>query len=131
MSGTSANARVDPELEAVSASVLRRLQEQTGDDDGELLRELVDVFLADADETCGKLAELLGRQDAAGIGREAHRLKSGAANLGAQRMTDLCKLLELAGNAGEVAELASLLQQLTDEVPKVQAGLEEYVKNLG
>ena len=113
----------DIDLPAVDTDVLVRLQEQTGDEDGELLQELVDVFLEDATETCTRLKEMSAAGPSDAIAREAHRLKSGAANLGAAQMTLLCKNLELVGASGTMEEINTLIARLTEQLPGVERGL--------
>lgn len=125
-----------PKLDAseqpfVDTDVLVRLQEQTGDEDGELLQELVEVFVEDAKETCTRLAEMISAGPSEDLSREAHRLKSGAANLGAARMTALCKQLELIGATGDRAEIKGLITRLTDELPEVERQLRAYLERVG
>ena len=116
--------------EAVSFEVLGRLREQTGDEDGELIRELIEVFSEDAIEACGRLQGLLQAGDTATLSREAHRLKSGAANLGAVGMTELCKELEAVAGRDEAEATAKRVHQLVQEVPRAIAGLESYLTTL-
>lgn len=116
--------------EAVSFEVLGRLREQTGDDDGELVRELIEVFSEDAQESCGRLQELAQSGDTQTLSREAHRLKSGAANLGALNMTRLCKLVEEVAGRGEADAAAAGVDELVAEVPKAIDGLNAYLNTL-
>lgn len=115
---------------AVDTQVLVRLREQTGDDDGELLQELVAVFVEDARETCERLSELVQAGPSETVSREAHRLKSGAANLGATAMTALCKELELKGENEAAATLQDLVRGLTTELARVEVALQSYVAEL-
>ena len=124
MSQTTHEATVDTQ-------VLVRLQDQTGDEDGELLAELVAVFVEDARETCSRLAGLAQAGPSETVSREAHRLKSGAANLGATVMTSLCKELETKGASEPASTLQDLVTQLTDELARVEPALHAYVDSLG
>lgn len=116
---------------SVCFDTLRTLQEQTGDEDGELIQELVEVFSEDANETQVRLQELLVQSDAKALSGEAHRLKSGAANLGATRLTALCKDLEHTAGAGDLTGSAPLVKDIAEEIPRTIAGLGEYVASLG
>lgn len=116
--------------DSVSEDVLRHLQEQTGDEDGELLNELVEVFVTDAQETCTKMQELLAAGNATQLSREGHRLKSGAANLGATHMTALCKEIEHRGNAQDLTVMPQLIADLTSELVRVEQDLNAYLSKL-
>ena len=124
---TRADGNPEP---AISEAILQRLREQTGDEDGELVRELVEVFVLDAEETVERLMELFRAGDATTVASEAHRLKSGAGNLGAQTMAELCSALERAGNASDLPATGTLILHLSEETQRVVDHLQAYVAAL-
>lgn len=116
---------------AIDQAVLARLREDTGDDDGELIEELVQVF---AEEATTVAATLLATADAAddeGTMGAAHKLKSGAANLGAEALRALCEALEHAGRDRRSAEIPPLAAQLPATLEAAVAGLQDYLASIG
>lgn len=132
MPSNAALQRADHEP-AVSVAVLQRLQEQTGDEDGELLRELAEVFLSDARDSCALFKEHLSTDNFEQYSREAHRIKSGAANLGATHLTELCQAMETQGHnhtAGDKRPLEQLLAEFEAELAAVDTALNAYIASL-
>jgi CheY-like chemotaxis protein len=68
---------------------------------------MIAIFLDDAPAHIDALREAVSKRDSAAIAREAHALKSGAGNVGAMRIYELCEKLESGlGDPGKVfAEL--------------------------
>ena len=87
----------------IDPSALDSLMEITGGDP-DFLREMIDVFLADAVDLLAAMDEALVRGDTVVLRRAAHSLKSNAATFGATRLTALARQLE---ELGETAELPS------------------------
>lgn len=118
------------EAVSIDTKVLARLQEQTGDEDGELMAELATVFIADARDACATLKTMAAAGPSDALSREAHRMKSGAANLGASVMTSICKELEERGASAPTAALVALVDRLTAELEPVESGLATYLAGL-
>ena len=87
--------------------------------------ELVAVFLDDSPEQVRRLAEAVARTDAREVTSAAHRLKGAAANLGADRLAELCRELEAIGREGRAAEFAGRLGVIEDVFDQVRRELEE------
>ena len=115
---------------AISTDVLNRLRDETGDEDGSLIRELVEVFCVDAEESSVRLTQLLEAKDGNALSREAHRVKSGAANMGALRISALCKEVEQTAGDGDLQTAGQSVSQLLEEVPRAIAGLRAYLETL-
>ena len=61
---------------------------------GDLLAQLIDIFADTTPATLSELRSARERDDADAIRRAAHRLKGACQNVGATRMTELCRALE-------------------------------------
>jgi len=70
------------------------LQELAGDDDPDLVAELVELFLDDSRVRMGEIRSALDAGDGERVGRAAHALKSSSANIGALAFSGLCAELE-------------------------------------
>lgn len=117
------------ELPIVDATTLAKLREDTGDEDGELVEELVGVFADEMASSVQQLVASVKAGDHEGLASIAHRLKSGSANLGTARLAALCTALETAGRAQEdTTELAAMIEPISQAAV---AGLREYLSSIG
>jgi HPt (histidine-containing phosphotransfer) domain-containing protein len=103
--------------EAVDHRVLAALSQATGDDPA-FLAELIDTYLADAPALLVAMRDALGAREAGRLRRAAHTLKSTSATLGAHRLADLCRHLEVAEGSAET------LAQAEDEYLRVRVDLQ-------
>lgn len=102
-----------PDMEGapvLDEATLGALQELAGDEDPDLVTELVELFLDDSRGRMGEIRAALDLGDGERVGRAAHALKSSSANIGALAFSGLCADLEriarLDGTPrGELAEL--------------------------
>jgi hypothetical protein len=89
------------------------------------------LFLRDSPSlvrTIAKAAEVL---DEVELTRAAHRLKSGAGNLGARRMVQLCDALEAIGRGNDAARAVELAAELSREFLSVTAEMEMLSRAMG
>jgi HPt (histidine-containing phosphotransfer) domain-containing protein len=61
--------------------------------------------------------------DAAELRRVAHSMKSSSANVGAERLSRLCKALETIGGSGRIDGSLPLLEEASGELQRVVAAL--------
>lgn len=87
------------------------------------LVELIDSFLEDAPQLLSELDQFVQSEDAAGVHRLAHSLKSNGADFGASSFSNLCKELERMGKEGTMDGTADLVAQITTEYGRVEAAL--------
>jgi HPt (histidine-containing phosphotransfer) domain-containing protein len=88
------------------------------------LVELIDSFLEDAPQLLAELNDFIESEDAAGVRRVAHSLKSNGADFGATTFSGLCKELEMRGKEGALDGAADLAAGIAAEYGKVEAALE-------
>jgi two-component system, sensor histidine kinase and response regulator len=104
---------------------LREAMHRLGGDE-ELLRELAEMFFEDAEALLGVVRE--GYADPAQIQevrRAAHSLKGLSSNFGAQRTMTAAFAVEKLAEASKVTELAPAVDELEQEVARLNAGLRE------
>ena len=87
------------------------------------LSMLIDSFLEDAPQLMAELQHALDAGDAAEVRRVAHGLKSNGTDFGAAAFAGLCRDLETAGKAANMAEAAILLPQVQEAYAKVETEL--------
>ncbi|QTN23831.1 response regulator [Rhizobacter sp. AJA081-3] len=120
--GGAAADRVD-EQEVLDTSRLEHLRGMQLDSEPSLVRELIDMFVADTPGHLGALVEALVAADAARLGRVAHRLLSVTQNIGAPRMSALCVEIERLCRLGEIDRVGELTDALAQEHERVNAAL--------
>jgi len=91
---------------------LRSLQD---DAQPHLLRDLIDMFVADAPVHLAAIEEAAGTESADRLRMAAHRLLSITDNIGARRLSELCRQIERAAKQRELDDLEELLSPLRDE----------------
>ena len=89
----------------------------------EYLEELIDSFLEDAPLLIAELHQYLEQDDAAGVRRIAHSLKSNGADFGAARFSELCKDLEKSAMNGKLDNAGEPVAQISREYELVAAAL--------
>jgi HPt (histidine-containing phosphotransfer) domain-containing protein len=109
-----------PEVPVIDES--RLLSEFGGD--REILAELRDLFLDQAPPLYAAILQSMDGDNVPNMVKDAHSLKGACATYGALRLTAVCKVIELAGKAGDletarawravfVAEFAALKDGVT------------------
>ncbi len=107
--------------------ILDGIRELQGDDAPDLLRQVVELYLADAPQNLTALLNAARGRDAQGLALAAHALKSSSANVGLARFSGLCKAVELASRAGDLSSLAQHLPALVREWRQAEQALRREI----
>jgi two-component system, sensor histidine kinase and response regulator len=110
---------------AIDAAIVAALQE----DDGSLLRELRDLFAAEASEQLARMLQAFQEGDATMLATAAHRLKGSAVTFGAWEMQSRCIDLETLAKAGKIKEAQPLIDELASECQRVTSSLDQIIEN--
>ena len=131
----SAPIDTGPEVEQVETSdarfdelALARIKRLKRPDGSDMLTHAIGLFFRSADEGLAALRTAQHHNDAAAVRFNAHKLKSGCANLGAVSMAELCRQLEEVGRAGSIAEAAHLIDSIERHHAEVVDWLEEHIR---
>ncbi len=111
--------------EPVDMSVIESLRE-LGDDD--LVHELVEIFMEDTPPRLEELSKAFVEGDSERIESLAHSLKSSCANLGATRLSEICRELESKGREGELGEAEELIVLSQEEYQRVSESLQNCLE---
>lgn len=101
-----------PVLDASALDAIRALDDDGGDG---LLREILAAYFASCPGLLAQMDEGFAASGADKVRIATHTLKSSSANLGAQRLADICKEAESAARAGDLSTalgLAPLIKQV-------------------
>ena len=112
----SANKNL-PSLDHSIVQELRDLETETQDTG--LLASLVETFAQDASTRLTTVHRALANRDLEQIRVEGHTLKSSSANLGAVKLSSLCKDLESAGHARSLPDALRLVPEIDRELEVV------------
>ena len=95
--------------------------------DEELLTSLVDLFVDQARENIGKMADALAANDRELVAGLAHSLKGSAAVLGAVRLAELCDRMCRTATAGRMHEVRLLHSELEPGVELVVETMRRFL----
>ncbi len=113
------------DMPVLDSTVVETLKELGGEDDPSLFNDLVDAFLADSPARIEAIGAALRSNDADGAWKAAHGLKSSAANMGALRLSEVCRSIEADGQAGRIHEPEARIAQLEAQFDAVAAALDQ------
>jgi HPt (histidine-containing phosphotransfer) domain-containing protein len=92
------------EAPILDKSVIDELRESVGDDD-EFIADLVATYVSESRDHLTAMEQAAEANDAGAIVRPAHTLKSSSAALGAMRLAQVAREIEMAGRAGDSTDL--------------------------
>jgi CheY-like chemotaxis protein/HPt (histidine-containing phosphotransfer) domain-containing protein len=106
-------------------TVLARLQAELGDDEPEIIAELIEMFLADSPQQLASMRAALADGAAEIVQRAAHSLKASSASMGAQRLAAACANVELLARDRQLDEIAASLERLDADYAQAERALQE------
>jgi HPt (histidine-containing phosphotransfer) domain-containing protein len=112
-----------PILDPAALADLRML-----DDDGSFVAEIVELFRSETPRRVEAVLAACERADAGAVTHEAHALKSSAAQLGALRLSGLCRRIELLAREGRLAEATTAVSELGPSAREADGALAEALR---
>ena len=98
-------------------------------DDHEYLLEMIDVFLWEAGKELKEMKEALRAGNDHIVYQKAHKVKSNAGIIQANKLTEILDDIELLGKkGGNKNELTPLVENAVDQYLLVEKALKKYVK---
>ncbi len=108
--------------------VLSSLRELQMEGDPDIIVELGGLFMSRAHQRLESMMAAIENGDPTALYKEAHNMKSSSANLGALRLSSICKDLEQIGRSGNLSGARELLGIAESEYERVRASLEEEMR---
>ncbi len=109
--------------------ILVSLRESVGGDVG-FVRDLVDTYLSDGASQVSAIVAAAAAADADALVRPAHTLKSASYTLGAMRLGDLARALEMRGRGGILEGTAEEADATVREWAAAERALRAWVGTL-
>jgi CheY-like chemotaxis protein/HPt (histidine-containing phosphotransfer) domain-containing protein len=94
-------------------------------DDADLIRTVTECFLEDIPRQLAVLKGCLEAGDAAGLERQAHSIKSAAANVGGKRLQAEAAALEKVANGGDLTAVALRMAELETQFVVLRQAMTE------
>ena len=110
------------EVEHLDFDALNELKQIMGDD----FTLLVDTFISDSIARIEAIKEAVNASEPEAIRNTAHSFKGSASNMGAPRLTELCRQLEDLGHSGQTEGSAQLMNQIAEEYEQVSQALSSF-----
>lgn len=85
------------------------------------------VYLEDLPRYIDQLGNAINDQRAEDVTNAAHAVKGSSLNFGAERLAELCRLLEVAGGNGDMEKARELFSSITSEAGKIRIRLEREI----
>lgn len=98
---------------------------------GDIVPQLIEIFLETAPGTVETARKALGDSQAKELAEAAHRLRGSCSNFGAVQLRELCKRLEDVGRAESLQAAPELLESVEEEFGRVRAELLSYLERHG
>ena len=99
----------------LNQQALDELRALDPDGSGGLLAQIIHSYLSDAPDLMRQIQAALARRDLPALTRQAHSLKSTSASLGATRVSELARELEMASKNNAIEPCASMIGALAVE----------------
>jgi len=95
-----------------------------------ILAKVIDLYLDDSPHILDDLRESVSRDNPEALRKAAHKFKSSSANLGADRLAELCKQLETLGRSDLTEGATGILEEVEREYHSVHSALKEISQEL-
>ena len=112
----------------LDASVLAALSDSVGGDDA-FVADLVETYLADGAVQLAAIDDAVRSSEAEALVRPAHTLKSSSRTVGANRLGELSRQIEMLGRSGSTTGGSELAAEARTEWTGVEAALRAWLSD--
>ena len=112
----------------LDTSVLSALYDSVGGDDA-FVADLVETYLTDGADQLAAIDTAVRARDADALVRPAHTLKSASRTVGASRLGELSRQIEMLGRARSTTGAAELAAEARSEWADVEAALRAWLSD--
>jgi HPt (histidine-containing phosphotransfer) domain-containing protein len=112
----------------LDTSVLAALSDSVGGDDA-FVADLVETYLSDGAVQLAAIDEAVRSSEAEALVRPAHTLKSSSRTVGANRLGELSRQIEMLGRSGSTTAAGELAAEARTEWTGVEAALRAWLSD--
>ena len=114
--------------EAIDRTILASLRELQDVGDPDIIAEVGGLFVEHSPEKVKAILQAVEDKDAKGLQVAAHSLKSSSAYVGAMRLSDMSKELEMMGRSNVMDGAKEKAERLKAEYTRVRTALDAEIK---
>ena len=114
--------------EAIDRTILASLRELQDVGDPDIIAEVGGLFVEHSPEKIKAILQAVENNDAKGLQVAAHSLKSSSAYVGAMRLSDMSKELEMMGRSNVMDGAKEKAERLSAEYKRVRTALDVEIK---
>jgi HPt (histidine-containing phosphotransfer) domain-containing protein len=111
------------ELPTIDLDAIANLRDLNPGDNGEFLREIVNIYIEDTPRRIADLKACQASRDVSTFTRAAHTIKGSSANVGAQLLKSMAERLESISRREGLASLSPLISDCEAEFERVRVEL--------
>ena len=126
--GPAVQEEAELTVQPVNLSIIDGIRNMPGGGGEDLLCEIVSLYLEESLQLLDRMRQSMGEQDLVRLKRTAHNLKGSSANLGAEKLANLCIEMEMMAGKAELDEARQQLQKIEVESNRVRQSLREVCK---
>jgi signal transduction histidine kinase/DNA-binding response OmpR family regulator len=119
----ASGSTAEPSARAIDPAALERVRALEETAGSGLLARTVATYVESSSGLASQARDALQAGDAKSLARAAHTLKSSSAQLGALRLSSLCKELEARARAGSIEDCEALMTEISTELEDVHEAL--------
>jgi two-component system, sensor histidine kinase and response regulator len=108
---------------ALDQKILENIRSLQKDGEPSLMDKIITIYLQTTPKLLQDLREAVAASDAQAMRKAAHSLKSSSANVGAMKLSDIFKDVEVIGRTGSIQGAAALLKEIESEFQQVEKSL--------
>jgi len=101
------------------------LKDMFGEDE-EVFKEMLELFVDPSADIVSEIKRSYSTDSSAGLKEQAHKLKSSARTIGANKLADICQELEIAGSE----ENWSAIEKLVPKIEPLFIEIKAYIQAL-
>ncbi|MCB0029948.1 MAG: response regulator, partial [Anaerolineales bacterium] len=116
-----------PHNDTTSPINFAELEEMIGEDAFDLLAELAEIFIEQAQDQISELRVAINEDDAGRVREWAHSLKGSSASIAATQLSTSCASLEMDARNGDLSQAHARLHQIESEYARVQNALQPHL----
>lgn len=113
--------------EILNSTVINRLKEMTSGADPTFFSQVIQMFMDQSDEVVTQITSLLPVMDLPKMSSLAHKLKGSALNIGANKIAETCRLIEIKGKDLDSSGMSDLVKRLATELVLTKGELKSYL----
>ena len=111
----------------MNETTLMRLKEMTSGADPNFFSQVIQMFLDQSVEIVEKIESLFPVMDLPQMASLAHKLKGSCLNLGANKLAETCRQIEVKGKDLDSSGMNQLVKRLVDELEETKVAIQTYI----